>query len=80
MVVELQTRLHAIVAAELEEGEAFRRARLFVRAVADGGGRDFGEVSADGVRGGREGEVAFAAREMQEVEEERRVGGKMSYL
>jgi len=60
MVEELQTRLHAVVAAELEEGEAFGFARLLVRAVADGGRGDFGEVRADAGGAGCVGEVAFA--------------------
>lgn len=57
---ELQTRLHAVVAAELEEREAFRFARRLVRAVADGGRGDFGEVRADAGCAGCVGEVAFA--------------------
>jgi len=59
VVVQLQTRLHAIVAGKLEEGEAFGFARFLVRAVADGCRGDFGEVRADGVRGGCEGEVPW---------------------
>lgn len=61
MMVHFQTRLHAIVAVELEEGEALRLAGFFMRAVPDGGRGDFGEVCTDGGGGGCEGEVAFLA-------------------
>lgn len=64
MMIQLQTSLHPIVAAEFQERKTFRFARFFVRAVADGGGLHFGEVRGYGFGCCCEGEVAWRGCEM----------------
>ena len=58
MMKQLQASLHAIVAAEFEEGETFGFAALFVGAVADRERLHAGEVRAYAGGGGAEWEVA----------------------